>query len=124
MIKLYLILLILFIISSIDNLVPKKYVNLKNPLECVNDSSKIGYHEFKKNCISCHGNEGWGDGIKSVSFEEDIPDLEGSFEKSDGELYYRTFIGKYKMPQMGKRITDPNHRWLVIKYIKEDLSKK
>jgi mono/diheme cytochrome c family protein len=93
---------------------------MDNPI--YNDPRSIGKKEFNVKCSSCHGKEGWGNGIKARSFNEDIPDLTECKNKKAGELYYKAFLSKnYKMPRMGGEVNNDSTRWLIIRYIQKDL---
>ncbi len=101
--------------------VPAKYKKMVNPYAKDTDAEKIGRILYSKHCKSCHGSKGKGDGKKAASLDTKIGDFSStSFKKqSDGELYYKTFIGRDDMPSFRKKITDEEEQWLVINYIKK-----
>ena len=69
----------------------------------------------------CHGKEGYGDGSKAAELETEMREL-GSAEvqgQSDGELYYKSIIGRDEMPNFEKKIRSDEDRWMVINYLRE-----
>ncbi len=100
--------------------IPSKYLNMEN--EYANDKSliKIGKMLYGKHCKSCHGSEGFGDGNKANQLETYPGDFtsEEFKSQSDGELYYKSFIGRDEMPNFEKKIPDTEDQWAVIMYIK------
>ena len=99
---------------------PAKYKTMKNPLADEGDPDDIGGDLYKQHCRSCHGKEGYGDGTKAGELEAEMRDFSGPAvqEQSDGELYYKSFIGKDEMPNFEKKIRDEEDRWYVINYIR------
>ena len=101
--------------------VPAKYKSLKNPVAGEGDEDEIGGDLYKQHCRSCHGKEGYGDGSKAAELETEIEDFTtGEFQsQTDGELYYKSFIGRDEMPNFEKKIRDEEDRWYVINYLRE-----
>lgn len=99
--------------------VPDKYKNMENPY-AGDDEDGIGEELFMQHCKSCHGKEGYGDGTKSKELETVIRDFttEEVQAQADGELYYKTFIGRDEMPNFEKKIRDEEDRWMVINFIR------
>jgi mono/diheme cytochrome c family protein len=99
---------------------PAKYKSMENPLAGEGDEDEIGEDLYKQHCRSCHGNEGYGDGSKAAELETPVREL-GSADvqgQSDGELYYKSIIGRDEMPNFEKKIRSEEDRWLVINYIR------
>jgi len=98
---------------------PAKYKNMENKFTG-EDIGNIGEDLYKLHCKSCHGREGYGDGPKGFELETEMRDL--TFEEvqaqSDGELYYKSIIGRYEMPNYEKIIKDEKDRWMLINYIR------
>ena len=100
--------------------IPSKYMKMENPY--VDDAGlvKIGKMLYSKHCKSCHGNKGLGDGPKAKQLET----LSGDFSSeefqsgTDGELYYKSFIGRNDMPNYEKKITDDEDKWAIINYLR------
>ncbi len=99
--------------------VPTKYKKMKNPTDPEVDLS-IGKQLYNKHCKSCHGKTGLGDGPKAAELDTPSGDFSlASFqEQSDGELYYKSVIGRDDMPNYEKKIPDEEDRWLVINYMR------
>lgn len=80
----------------------------------------VGKELFNKNCKSCHGAKGLGDGPKAATLKT----FPGNFTTPDfkkhsyGELYYISFVGSGEMPNYEKKIVDEGDRASVIEYIK------
>lgn len=111
--------LVSFTFSSDDWEVPAKYKSMENEF-AGEDEDGIGEDLFKQHCRSCHGKEGYGDGSKAKELETDIRDLtsEEVQAQTDGELYYKGFIGRDEMPNFEKKIKDDEDRWMVVNYLR------
>ena len=99
--------------------VPEKYVNLTNPTNPDEDKS-IGKSLYSKHCKSCHGKEGYGDGNKADEVEGDLGDFssEDFQAQTDGELFYKTTIGRDDMPEYTKKMPDDEDRWLIVNHMR------
>ena len=93
----------------------KAAVNLK-------DATVIstGKDLWAKNCKSCHGAKGLGDGPKGASLKTFPGDFSSAaFQAStDGELFFRTNTGRDEMPAYEKKIPDANDRWALVAYMR------
>ena len=107
--------------KSDDWSIPSKYNKMKNPYADVKDSDQIGRELYAVHCKSCHGKKGLGDGSKSKELETKVPDITTSEFKAqaDGDIYYKTFIGREDMPGFEKKIKDEEDRWLLVNYCKQ-----
>lgn len=99
--------------------VPAKYVTMKNPVPADQDAS-VGKSLYDKHCKSCHGKEGYGDGPKAAEMKGDLGDFstEEFQAQTDGELYYKTTIGRDDMPEFTKKLPDDEDRWLIVNYMR------
>ena len=100
---------------------PAKYKTMKNPVAGEGDEDGIGEDLYKQHCRSCHGKEGYGDGSKAGELETEMREL-GAEEvqaQSDGELYFKSIIGRDEMPNFEKKIRDEEDRWYVINFMRE-----
>lgn len=79
-----------------------------------------GKELYAKNCKSCHGNKGLGDGPKAASLKTHPGDFTAPYFKkyNYGELYYISFVGHGEMPNYEKKIVDEGDRASLIEYIK------
>lgn len=111
----------LITIQEKEWLVPSKYQNLKN--SCSNDADLkfVGKTLYKIHCSSCHGNLGLGDGVKARRLKTKATDFSSSSfqNQKDGELYYKSFIGRDEMPNFENKIRNEKDRWLLINYIRK-----
>lgn len=116
-----------FVLFSFANIiqdewiVPDKYVNMINPTDKTDkENLSIGKSLYSKHCKSCHGKEGYGDGTKAADQEGDLGDFStAEFQsQTDGELFYKSTMGRNDMPEFIKKISDDEDRWLIINYIR------
>ena len=101
--------------------IPAKYKTMKSSIKAGDASiNSVGKDLYNKNCKSCHGTKGLGDGTKSASLKTAIPSFaDKSFKaRPDGEIYFQSFVGRDEMPNFEKKITDEADRWAVVYYIK------
>jgi len=99
--------------------VPASFKTMKNPVAVSDASKKAGLVLFTKNCASCHGKAGLGDGVKARS----LKDFPGDFSKpafqaqSDGDLFYKTKSGRAEMPKYDGKLTDDDI-WNTVVYMR------
>jgi mono/diheme cytochrome c family protein len=93
----------------------KTAVNLKDATVISN-----GKELWAKNCKSCHGAKGLGDGPKGASLKTFPGDFSGAtFQgQTDGEMFFRTNTGRDEMPGYEKKIPDANERWALVAYMR------
>ena len=102
-----------------DWVVPAKYKSMANAY-AGEDTDGLGEDLYKQHCRSCHGNEGFGDGSKANELETEMRDLSSSEVQgqTDGELYYKSIIGREEMPNFEKKIRGEEERWMVINFMR------
>jgi mono/diheme cytochrome c family protein len=99
--------------------VPAEYKTMKNPVAKGDASNKAGMTLFSKNCASCHGKTGLGDGVKARA----LKDFPGDFSKanfqdqSDGEHFYKTKFGRGEMPKYEGKLSDDDI-WNLVNYMR------
>jgi len=101
--------------------IPAKYKSMKSTIKAGDPSiTSVGKDLYNKNCKSCHGTKGLGDGTKSASLKTLIPSFADKAFKgqADGVLYFQSYVGRDEMPNFEKKITDESDRWAVVYYIK------
>ena len=100
--------------------VPAKYKNMKNPVKADGESLKIGRTIYSKECKSCHGKEGLGDGTKAATLDTPSGDFSTStFQgQPDGSLFYKTVEGRDDMPTFKKKLPYEEDIWHVVNYIR------
>ena len=99
--------------------VPANFKTMKNPVAVGDASTKAGQALYTKNCASCHGKAGLGDGVKARS----LKDFPGDFSKAafqsqtDGELFYKSKMGRGEMPKYEGKVTD-DEIWNMVNYMR------
>ena len=100
--------------------IPAKYKTMKNPHAGDKSLVMVGKALWAKHCKSCHGTAGLGDGPKAGSLKTKINSLATkTFQAgTDGEIYYKSFVGRDEMPNFEKKIIDDEDRWAIVNYIR------
>jgi mono/diheme cytochrome c family protein len=114
---------LMFSVSSVAQnawTAPAKYKTMKNAKAGAKDAENIGKNLFSQHCKTCHGVKGAGDGAKASGLDTKIRDFSlAAFQaQTDGEIYYKSFVGKDEMPNFEKKITSEGDRWLLVNYIR------
>jgi mono/diheme cytochrome c family protein len=99
--------------------VPSKFKSMKNPEAADAESLKLGKMQYTKNCASCHGKTGLGDGTKAVSLDTFPGDFTSDdFQgQTDGERFYKSKFGRDEMPKFENKISDED-LWHIVNYVK------
>ena len=100
--------------------VPAEYKSMKNPLAGQADADNIGKNLYKEHCESCHGKEGYGDGKKAGELDTEMRDFTAAEVQgqTDGELLYKSIIGRDEMPNYEKKIPSKDDQWRVVNYLR------
>lgn len=100
--------------------VPDKFAKMANPVPSDATSLKEGKEIWAKNCQSCHGKSGLGDGPKAAQLKTEAGNfsLPATQKQSDGALYYKTSEGREDMPSFKKKIPDAEDIWKVVSYMR------
>jgi mono/diheme cytochrome c family protein len=97
--------------------VPANYKSMANPVAKGDASTKAGMALYTKNCASCHGKTGLGDGVKArmlTTFPGDIS--KAAFQsQTDGEIFYKTKFGRDEMPKYEGKLTDDD-LWNIVNF--------
>ncbi len=99
--------------------VPANFKSMKNPVATGDASTKAGLALYTKNCASCHGKTGLGDGVKARA----LKNFPGDFSKadfqgqSDGDHFYKTKTGRGEMPKYEGKLAD-NDIWNIVNYMR------
>ena len=101
--------------------VPAKYKSMKSSVKAGDPSiNSVGKDLYNKNCKSCHGAKGLGDGPKAAGLKTSTGDFSSAkFQaNTDADIYYMSFVGRDEMPNFEKKITDEADRWAVVGFIR------
>jgi mono/diheme cytochrome c family protein len=99
--------------------VPANFKSMKNPVAQSETSTKAGMAVYTKNCASCHGKTGLGDGVKARA----LKNFPGDFSKADfqgladGEIFYKTKTGRDEMPKYEGKLADADI-WNTVNYLR------
>jgi len=98
---------------------PAEYKTMKNPIAMGDASTKAGLPLYTKNCASCHGKTGLGDGVKARALKTFPGDFsKDAYQKqTDGEHFYKTKFGRDEMPKYEGKLSDDDI-WNTINYMR------
>lgn len=99
--------------------VPANFTSMKNPVAKGDASTKAGLALYAKNCASCHGKTGLGDGVKARSLKTSTGDFsKAEFQgQTDGDLFFKTKTGRGEMPKYEGKLTDDDI-WNVVNFMR------
>ena len=91
----------------------------QNPIARDDRSVGLGRAVYAKNCQSCHGPRGRGDGPAVGRLNVSVPDLTDPDVQSetDGELFSIITKGSKPMPAY-RRLLNEEQRWHVVNYVR------
>ena len=100
-------------------IVPAKYQSMKSPYPNNQESITLGKSLYTTHCKSCHGSKGDGKGTKAASLDTEMRSFLGSGFKAQnqGEVFYKSIIGRKDMPKFDKKLPDDEEQWAVVNYI-------
>jgi len=103
---------------------PKSADELKNPFKNQKSSLSDGKMLFDQNCVSCHGDEGLGNGPASLSLNPKPANLTSKDvqKQSDGAIFWKITNGRGMMVSWKFTLSE-KQRWYLVNYIRE-LAKK
>jgi mono/diheme cytochrome c family protein len=99
--------------------VPANFTSMKNPVAKGDASTKAGLALYTKNCVSCHGKTGLGDGVKARTLKESPGDFsKAAFQtQADGDLFYKTKTGRGEMPKYEGKLADDDI-WNMVNFLR------
>jgi cytochrome c553 len=99
---------------------PKGADTLRNPLICNITIAAKGKIIFDKNCVSCHGAKGKGDGVAGVALNPRPQDLTSEIvqKQTDGAIFWKITTGKSPMASYKSTFTN-EQRWQLVNYIRQ-----
>lgn len=91
----------------------------KNPAPSDAKSLAQGKAVYVKECQSCHGKKGKGDGPSAAQLDKPAGDFtkEKMQSQSDGALFWKTSEGRKPMPSFKKKLTE-DQIWHVVHYMR------
>ncbi len=98
---------------------PARASRKQNPVPSDEASIAAGKVSYAKNCLSCHGATGKGDGSAARDLQKSPGDLSKSsmWEQTDGAIFWKLTEGRKPMPTFEKTTTE-TERWQIINYIR------
>lgn len=100
--------------------VPAADANKKSTVKLTDaDVISEGKAIWIKDCKSCHGVKGLGDGSKAEKIDISCGDFSSKEfqDKTDGEHFYYTKIGRKPMPSYKEKLSDAEI-WKVVAYMR------
>ena len=100
--------------------VPEKNAKMANPVKSNAESISEGKALWSRNCASCHGKKGLGDGSKAAQLKTTPQDmtLAACQSQSDGALFYKISEGRDDMPSFKKKIPEAEDIWNLVNYVR------
>jgi len=98
---------------------PARAARKKNPVPADEQSIAAGKPLYTKECFSCHGATGKGDGPAAKNLERPPGDLSNAklWEQTDGALFWKITEGLKPMPTFEKTFSE-EQRWQIINYVR------
>jgi len=95
---------------------------IENPTTSSPESLKRGEVMYETHCLTCHGEQGRGDGVVGLKYLVAPMDLTMDYVQlqPDGQVYYTISHGSIAMP-FYRDSMDEVDRWHVVNYVKEVL---
>ncbi|OFY83897.1 MAG: hypothetical protein A3F72_07825 [Bacteroidetes bacterium RIFCSPLOWO2_12_FULL_35_15] len=100
---------------------PPEANKIKNPFASDQKSINSGKIIYTTYCISCHGEEGKGDGAASLSIKNKPADHSGKKmqTQSDGAIFWKLTEGRPALDMISyKFVLSENERWDLVNYIR------
>jgi len=96
---------------------PERAARRKNPIPSDANSIAVGKVVYAKECFSCHGATGKGDGPAAAALEKSPGNLSDPkmWEQTDGALFWKITTGRKPMASYENLLTE-EQRWHVINY--------
>jgi mono/diheme cytochrome c family protein len=98
---------------------PARAANSQNPVRADDRSLSAGKAIFAKECMTCHGESGKGNGPDAADLSTQPPDFAAPAvaDQSDGELFWKMTQGRKPMPSYGRMLSE-DERWNLVNYIR------
>lgn len=104
--------------------VPERRAKRSNPVPMHAAAVTRGREIYRRECKSCHGLAGLGDGPKAAELDSKVPDITSAKvqEQTDGALFWKITEGRGDMPTTRTALSE-EERWTVVHYLRS-LAKK
>ncbi len=99
---------------------PEEAKKVKNPVAMSPEVVREGLALYKKNCLTCHGAAGKGDGPAAQFIESapaDISSPETQSRMTDGEIFWKITEGRHPMPPFKKKLSE-KERWKLVNTVR------
>lgn len=98
---------------------PARAAKKKNPIEANEASFAKGKVVWTKECASCHGDKGKGDGpaVKDLEKKPEDLTLAKTLNQTDGALFWKITEGRKPMASYAQTLNEED-RWHVINYLR------
>lgn len=98
---------------------PARAARKRNPTTADARSIAAGREVYTRECASCHGASGRGDGPAARDLQKSPGDLTSAAtqQQSDGALFWKTTEGRSPMPSFAKLLSD-EERWHVVNFMR------
>ena len=98
---------------------PARAAKKKNPIEATEASLAKGKTVWTKECASCHGDKGKGDGpaVKDLEKKPEDLTLPKTLNQTDGALFWKITEGRKPMASYAQTLNEED-RWHVINYMR------
>lgn len=102
---------------------PAQMTERVNPMKRTTESLQRGKELYKKNCISCHGDEGRGDGPVASALKQKPADLVAmAGHHTGGDFAWKIAEGRGAMPGWKESLTE-EQIWDLVNFI-QNLEKR
>jgi mono/diheme cytochrome c family protein len=100
--------------------VPEKFIKMANPVNSDAASLKEGKELWARNCQSCHGKTGMGDGLKAFQLKSALVDFSTDLvqKQTNGALFFKISEGRSDMPSFKKKLESEQDIWNLINYLR------
>lgn len=99
--------------------VPERRAKRPNPIPMHAAAATRGRELYRRECKSCHGMTGRGDGPKAAELDSKVPDITTAKVQgqTDGALFWKIAEGRGDMPSTKTALSE-EERWIVVHYLR------
>jgi mono/diheme cytochrome c family protein len=98
---------------------PARAAHFRNPVSADSKSLAAGKALYARECVSCHGEGGRGNGPDAADLSRQPADFTSPAVagQADGELFWKLTEGNKPMPRYGRMLSEDD-RWNLVNYIR------